>query len=130
MADLFSTLGSNAQRAKHDKFNFGTPEVYPLVINRIDEGSWAGYADNGSDFYKVLNYLQGRGVEIYGVGEVDGNYFTVLTNWGKTPKDAGEEGPNNFDTDDLLASEINTLLNIGVTVWYGKIKGDDISYNC
>jgi len=130
MANLISTIGSNSTRAKHDTFNYGTPEVYPLVIERIDEGSWSGYADANSDFYKVLNYLQGRGVEIYGVGEVDDNYFTVLTNWGKTPKDAGEEGPNNFDTDALLEGEISTLLNIGVNVWYGKIQGDDISYNC
>ena len=130
MANLYSSIGQNAQKATHDTFNYGTPRVYPLVINRNDEGSWTGYADSGSDFFKVLNYLQGRGVEIYGVGEVNGNYFTVLTNWGKVPKDAGEENPDNEGSDALLEGEISTLLNIGVTVWYGKIQGDDISYNC
>jgi hypothetical protein len=128
--NLYSSIGQNAQRATHDTFNYGTPVVYPLVINRIDEGSWTGFANSGSDFYKVLNYLQGRGVEIYGVGEVDGNYFTVLTNWGKVPKDAGEEAPNNAGTAALLEGEISTLLNIGVNVYYGKIIGDDIQYNC
>ena len=130
MADLYASIGQNAQRVKEDTFNYGTPEVYPLVIQRVDEGGWGDYSANGSDFYKVLNYLQGRGVEIYGVGEVNGDYFTVLTNWGKVPKDAGEDQPDNEGTDALLQDEISTLLNIGVNVWYGKIVGDDISYNC
>jgi hypothetical protein len=131
MANLYSSIGQNAQKATHDTFNYGTPRVYPLVINRNDEGNWTGFADSGSDFFKVLNYLQGRGVEIYGVGEVDGTYFTILTNWGNVPKDSGNDlEPNNSDDIDLLQNEISTQLNIGVNVYYGKIKGDDISYNC
>jgi len=130
MSNLYSSIGQNAQKATEDTFNYGTPRVYPLVINRNDEGDWTGYADSGSDFFKVLNYLQGRGVEIYGVGEVNGTYFTILTNWGNVPKDAGEENPDNEGTDSLLEGEISTLLGIGVDVYYGKIKGDDISYNC
>jgi hypothetical protein len=131
VANLYSSIGQNAQKATHDTFNYGTPRVYPLVINRNDEGSWTGYADSGSDFFKVLNYLPGRGVEIYGIGDVIGNTFTILTNWGNVPKDANnDQEPNDEDDIDLLQNEISTQLNIGVDVYYGKIQGGDISYNC
>ncbi len=131
MPDIFSTEGVNAQRAKHDTFNYGTPAIYPLVIQRNDEGDFSGHENNGSDFYKVLNYLQGRGVEIYGVGEVSGNTFTVLTNWAKVPKDEGNsQEPNDNGDIDLLQDEISTLLSIGVNVFYGKIRGSGISYDC
>jgi hypothetical protein len=131
MADLYSSIGQNAQKVTHDTFNYGTPRIYPLVIIRIDEGDWTGYASTGSDFYKVVNYLQGRGVEIYGIGEVSGTVFTILTNWGKVPKDSNNsEEPNDDDDIDLFATEISTLLSIGVDVYYGKIQGSSISYNC
>jgi hypothetical protein len=131
MPDLFSTVGVNAQRVTPDTFNYGTPRIYPLVIIRNDEGDWTGYADNGSDFYKVINYLQGRGVEIYGIGEIDGTIFTILTNWGNVPKDDGDsQEPNTNDDIDLLENEISTLLNIGVNVEYGKIVGNNINHNC
>jgi hypothetical protein len=131
MADLYnSDLGRNAQKITHDTFNYGTPRIYPLVINRTDEGDWDGYAESGSDFFKVLNYLQGRGVEIYGVGEVSGTYFTILTNWGNVPKDANDtQEPDEYADIDLLQNEISTLLNIDVKVWYAKIVGDDIHYD-
>jgi hypothetical protein len=131
MANLYSSIGQNAQKVAEDTFNYGTPAVYPLVINRNDEGNWAGHADSGSDFFKVINSLQGRGVEIYGIGEVSGTVFTILTNWGKVPKDSNNsEEPNDDDDIDLFATEISTLLSIGVDVYYGKIQGSSISYNC
>ncbi len=130
MANLYSSIGQNAQKATHDTFNYGTPRVYPLVIVRNDEGDWTGYADSGSDFFKVLNYLQGRGVEIYGVGEVSGNVFTVLVNWEKMPKDAGEDDPDVATELGLFEDEVNALLGIGCNFEYGKIIGGNISYNC
>ena len=130
MANLYSSIGQNAQKATHDTFNFGTPRIYPLVFIRNDEGDWTGYADSGSDFFKVLNYLQGRGVEIYGVGEVDGIYFTILTNWGNVPKDDGNNPEPDDESDiDLLQDEISSQLSIGVRVYYAKIRGDDIIYD-
>jgi hypothetical protein len=104
MADLYTTtpqgmtsqFGANAQKATHDTFNYGTPRIYPLVFIRNDEGDWTGYASSGSDFFKVINYLQGRGVEIYGIGEVDGSQFSIFVNWEKTPKDAN----NNQDIEE------------------------------
>jgi hypothetical protein len=130
MPDLYSSIGQNNQKVTEDTFNYGTPEVYPLVINRNDEGDWTGYADSGSDFFKVINYLQGRGVEIYGIGEVSGTVFTILTNWGKVPKDEGNsQEPNDTSDIDLLMDEISDLLSIGVNVYYGKIRGGDIIYN-
>jgi hypothetical protein len=131
MPDLFSTSGVNAQKISHDTFNYGTPAVYPLVIVRNDEGDWTGYANSGSDFYKVVNYLQGRGVELYGIGEVSGTTFTILTNWAKVPKDANNsQDPSDEGDIDLLQDEISELLSIGVNVFYGKIRGGDISYDC
>jgi hypothetical protein len=125
-----SGQGVNNKKVTHDTFNYGTPEVYPLVINRNDEGDWTGFADNNSDFHKVLNYMQGRGVEIYGIGEVSGSVFTILTNWGKVPKDEGNsQEPNDTSDIDLLQDEIDDLLSIGVNVFYGKIRGGDIIFN-
>jgi hypothetical protein len=133
MPSLYSqtAFAKNTQKVTEDTFNYGTPRVYPLVINRNDEGNWAGYADSGSDFFKVINYLQGRGVEIYGIGEVSGTVFTILTNWGNVPKDANNDQEPNDESDiDLLQDEISNLLSIGVDVYYGKIQGSSISYNC
>jgi len=129
MPDLFSTSGVNAQTLRHDTFNYGSPAVYPLVL--VHGTSWSGHAEPGSDLYKVINYLQGRGVEIYGIGQVSGNEVTVLTNWGKVPKDDGDnQEPDDTSDIDLLTNEISTLLSITCRVWYGKIQGSNISYDC
>jgi len=131
MADLYnSDLGRNAQKITHDTFNYGTPRIYPLVIQRYDEGDWTGYADSGSDFFKVLNYLQGRGVEIYGVGEVSGVYFTILVNWDKMPKDSNDTQEPDIGTEiALFEDEVNSLLGIGCNFEYAKIVGDTLVYN-
>jgi hypothetical protein len=130
MPDTYSSVGQNARKIKEDTFNYGTPAVYPLVIERNDEGDWTGDADSGSDFYKVVNYLQGRGVEIYGIGEISGTRFTILTNWEKVPKDAGNsQEPDDSSDIDLLQDEISSELSIGVRVFYGKIRGGDIIFN-
>jgi hypothetical protein len=139
MADLYSVtpqgmtsqFGANAQKATHDTFNYGTPRIYPLVFIRNDEGDWTGYASSGSDFFKVINYLQGRGVEIYGIGEVSGSQFSIFVNWEKTPKDDGDDQePNANDDIDLFEDEISTLLSIGVNIEYGKIIGGALSNDC
>jgi hypothetical protein len=123
-------LGGNTRKTKHDTFNYGTPRIYPLVFIRNDEGDWTGYADSGSDFHKVVNYLQGRGVEIYGIGEVSGGTFSIFVNWEKTPKDAGQEEPADTGDLDLLQDEISTLLNIGLAIEYGKIQGGALDNDC
>jgi len=129
MANLYSSIGQNAQKIAHDTFNYGTPRVYPLVLVHGD--SWTGHADANSDLYKVINYLQGRGVEIYGIGQVSGSEVTVLTNWGNVPKDANDnQEPDDTSDIDLLTNEISTLLGITCRVWYGKIQGSNISYDC
>ncbi len=134
MANLISTIGSNSTRIKHDTFNYGTPNIYPLVITRTDEGDWTGYANANSDFFKVVNYMQARGVEIYGIGEVSGTQFSILVNWNTLPQDntASENlgYPNIVNGDiDFMENEINSELSIGVTIYHGKIVADDISYN-
>ena len=127
--------GVNNKKSAHDTFNYGTPNIYPLVITRTDEGlDWTGYADNNSDFHKVLNYMQARGVEIYGIGEVSSTQFTVLVNWNTLAQDnsASENlGYPQIENGDLdyLENEIFNNLDISVTIYHGKIVADDIRYN-
>ena len=129
--EVATTLGGNTRKTKHDTFNYGTPRIYPLVIIRTDEGDWTGFANSDSDFHKVVNYLQGRGVEIYGIGEVDGSQFSIFVNWEKTPKDAeDDQEPNDEDDIDLFENEISTLLSIGVNIEYGKIIGGALANDC
>jgi hypothetical protein len=130
MANLYATLGQNNQKVTHDTFNYGTPRIYPIVVVRTDEGDWTGYASSGSDFFKVVNYLQGRGVEVYGIGDVSGTAFSIFVNWEKMPKDAGEEDPNDTAELNLLMTEIQDKLSIGVRIDYGKIIGEALSNNC
>ena len=136
MPDLYSqtAFAKNAQKVTHDTFNYGTPNIYPLVITRTDEGDWTGYSNTGSDFFKVVNYMQGRGTEIYGIGEVSGTQFTIFVIWNSLPQDnTADENlgyPNIADGDlDYMENEINSQLNIGVTIYHGKVVADDINYN-
>ena len=132
MPDLYSNtaLAGNARKTNADTFNYGTPRIYPFVIVK-NSGNWNDHADSNSDFHKVITYLQGRGVEIYGIGEISGDTFTILTNWGTATKEwNNSQEPNNYDDNDLLQNEINELLGISLRVWYGKIQGNNISYNC
>jgi hypothetical protein len=129
MAETYTSVGQNARKLKHDTFNYGTPRVYPLVL--VHGTNWDGHADSNSDLYKVITYLQGRGVEIYGIGDVSNDEVTILANWDKIPKDANDsEGPNDTSDIDLLTDEINSLLGITCRVWYGKIQGNSINYDC
>ena len=129
--EVATTLGGNTRKTKHDTFNYGTPRIYPLVIIRTDEGDWTGHADSDSDFHKVINYLQGRGVEIYGIGDVSGTNVSIFVNWEKTPKDDGDDQePNDNDDIDLFEDEISDLLSIGVNIEYGKIIGGALANDC
>jgi hypothetical protein len=126
--------GVNNKKSTHDTFNYGTPNIYPLVITRTDEGNFTGHELNNSDFHKVLNYMQTRGVEIYGIGEVSGTQFTVLVNWNTLAQDNTDDEnlgyPNIADGDlDYLENEISNALGISVTIYHGKIVADDIGYN-
>jgi hypothetical protein len=130
--EVATTLGGNTRKTKHVTFNYGTPRIYPLVIIRTDEGDWTSHADSDSDFHKVINYLQGRGVEIYGIGDVAGTNVSIFVNWEKTPKDdvADEQEPNSDDFLDLFGTEISTLLSISVRIEYGKIEGGALANDC
>lgn len=139
MADLYSqaigstTFGANAKVTKHDTFNYGTPVIYPLVVQRTDEGDWTGYASSGSDFNKVMTVIQGR-AEIYGIGEIEGIYFTILVNWNSLAQDnTPSENTGSPQTDDgdldYLQTEIFNATGVDVRIHHGKIVGDDIDYN-
>jgi hypothetical protein len=141
MADLYSltpqgmtsTFGANAKKTTHDTFNYGTPKIYPLVVSRTDEGNWTGHASSGSDFHKVMTVIQSR-AEIYGIGEIENTYFTILVNWNTLAQDdnASENtGEPQTDSGDLdyLEDEIEDATGITVQVWHGKIVGSTIDFN-
>lgn len=130
MANLISTIGYNSNIARTDKFDFGTPQIYPLVVNRNDEGDWTGSNLPDSDYFKVLRTIQNR-AEIYGVGEISGTMFTLLVRWYTLAQDSGDSfEPNDEDDLGYLEQEISDSCGVGVNVWAGKIQGDNISYNC
>ena len=144
MADLYNqiirgdgvstyTFGQNSQKTTHSTFNYGTPKIYPLVVERVDEGSFTGHADSGSDFHKVVAVIQTR-AEIYGIGEVETTRFTILVNWNTLAQDnvanenTGEPQTDNGDLD-YLETEILNATGIDVQVWHGKIVGSEIDFN-
>lgn len=144
MADLYSqvirgdgvssyTVGANNRKTVHDTFNYGTPVIYPLVVQRTDEGDWSGHASAGSDFHKVMSVIQTR-AEIYGIGEVEGTGFTILVNWNTLAQDAtasentGEPEVDNGDLD-YLQTEIFNATGVDVRVYHGKIVGTEIDFN-
>ena len=140
MADLYSqvvrgdgvgsyTVGANARKTAQDTFNYGTPAIYPIVVIRTDEGDWTGHASAGSDFHKVVAAIQTR-AEIYGIGDVSGNQFSVFVNWNTMAQDDGEYEPNDNEQIDYLEAEILAATGIGVQVDAGKIVGGALSNDC
>jgi hypothetical protein len=132
-SDAGASLGANTRKTTEATFNYGTPNIYPLVITRTDESDWTGYADSNSDFHKVMTVIQSR-AEIYGIGEVSGTQFTILVKWNTLAQDdtASENTgyPQVVSGDlDYLETEVNDATGITVTIYHGKIEADDISYN-
>jgi hypothetical protein len=130
--EVATTLGANNRKTKHDTFNYGTPTIYPLVVSRTDEGSFTGHADANSDFHKVIAVIQNR-AEIYGIGEVENTYFTILVNWNTLAQDdlasenTGEPEVQAGDLD-YLENEIDDATGITVQVFHGKIVGSEIDF--
>lgn len=144
MADLYSqvvvgdgvstyTVGANNRKTTHGTFNYGTPKIYPLVLEREDAGNFTGHADANSDFHKVMAVIQTR-AEIYGIGEVENARFTILVNWNTLAQDATASentGEPNADAGDLdyLQTEIFNATGVDVRVYHGKFVGSEIDYN-
>ena len=130
--DAGATVGANSRKTKHDTFNYGTPKIYPLVISRTDEGNFTGHASANSDFHKVVAAIQTR-AEIYGIGEVETTYFTILVNWNTLAQDdlasenTGEPEVLAGDLD-YLEDEIFDATGITVQVFHGKIVGSEIDF--
>ena len=131
--DAGAAVGANTRKTTHDTFNYGTPRIYPLVVTRTDEGDWTNFANSGSDFHKVMAVIQTR-AEIYGIGEISGTQFSILVNWNTLAQDNDPDentGEPDVDVGDLdyLETEIDDATGIAVTIYHGKIVGDDIDYN-
>jgi hypothetical protein len=135
MPDLYSNtaLAGNTRKTAHDTFNYGTPVIYPLVVIRTDAGNFNNPGDSNSDFHKVMTVIQTK-AEVYGIGEISGNSFTVLVNWNTLPQDStanentGSPQITNGDLD-YLATEINNIHGIALKVWHGKLRGSSLVYN-
>ena len=125
--------GVNYKKTQDDFNNFGTPAIYPLVIERVDAGNFNNPRDNDSDFHKVMAVLQTR-MEIYSVGQVEGGNFTVLVNWNTLAQDATASentGSPNVDAGDLdyLQTEVFNATGVDLRIYHGKIVGTEIDYN-
>lgn len=124
--------GVNNKKTQHDFQNFGTPSIHPLVVRYNQVGDWTGHENNDSEFHKVMTILQTR-CEIYGVGEVDGDYFTLLVVDNTLAADAGDDRPggaNNYEDLDYLQAEVLAGCGVDVRIYNGKLRGDGITYNC
>ena len=121
--------GVNYKKTQQDFVNFGTPAIHPLVVLH-QTGSWTNPENNDSEFHKVMTILQTR-MEIYAVGQVSGNAFTLLVVDGTLAADSGDDrAPNNYEDLDYLASEISSGCGVSVRIFNGKIEGTNISYDC
>lgn len=116
----------------HDTVNYGTPKIYPLVIENTD-GNWTNFGDAGSNFQKVMAVIQSR-AEIYGIGEVENQYVTILVNWNTLAQDnntSENTGSPQVDTGDLdyLETEVFNATGVNVTIWHAKFVGSEIDFN-
>lgn len=130
--EVATTLGANARKTTHDTFNYGTPRIYPIVVNR-NAGNWNDYADSNSDFHKVMAVIQTR-CEIYGIGEIDPttSQFTLLVNLNTLVQDTNDydDVPNITDTISILGTEIQNATGIAVNVENGKIVNGSLLSDC
>lgn len=128
--EVATTLGANARKTQHDTFNYGTPGISPLVVQRLDEGDFSNSGNANSDFHKVMAVIQTR-AEIYGIGRIGGNFFTLLVRDDTLAADDGDDRAPNITEDlDYLEDEVFNATGIDCNIENGKIVSDGIDYDC
>lgn len=120
--------GVNYKKTQQDFVNFGTPAIHPLVIDK-SSGNWDNPEDNDSDFHKVMTILQTR-MEIYAVGQINADKFTLLVVDNTLAADDGNErAPTTVPDLDYLQNEVVNGCGVAVRIYNGKIVGTGIQYD-
>jgi hypothetical protein len=127
MADLYSTLGTNAKKT-FDSTQFGTRDLVFLQID-AQQDIETNYTASNSVFTELIQCLQQR-VEIYGVGIPDGQEVTVVVSRQSVPYADGEEADAGGNVS-VLQDMINASATFsGVNVFHGKMNGWIIQNDC
>jgi hypothetical protein len=144
MADLYSTLGSNARRIVPSS-TFGTPQLTSIILNTDGEtlpnGTeyWApndsdldnynpdsDFASPGSDVYFAVRAIQ-QYCEIFQVGGTsDSNYFTIIVRDSSIPYGPDQTFQSEGETVVALRDAVREALGgAQVLVYIGRITDDD-----
>ena len=144
MADLYSTLGSNARKIVPSS-TFGTPHLTSIILSTDEEtlpnGSnvWcpndedadnynpnSDFASPGSDVYLAVRAIQ-QYCEIFQVGgSSDSFYFTVIVRDSSIPYGPGQTFQSEGETVAALQTAVREALGgTAVLVTIGRITDDD-----
>jgi hypothetical protein len=144
MADLYSTLGSNARKIVPSS-TFGTPQLTSIILNTDSEtlpngsSAWcpndedldnyspdSDFGSPGSDVYYAVRAIQ-QYCEIFQVGgSSDSNYFTIIVRDSSIPYGEGQTFQSEGETVAALQTAVREALGgTAVLVTIGRITDDD-----
>jgi hypothetical protein len=123
-------LSPNDRKAQ-ESYAVGTRDLVFLQIevNCTTDNLETDYTASDSNFQRLLQVLQQR-IEIYGVGEPDGNKVTVIAARSTIPYAAGEEadaGGNVTALEDMIDASSYFASS---SVFQGQINGWSIENDC
>ncbi len=144
MADLYSSLGSNARRIVPSS-TFGTPHLTALILSTDGEtlpngsSAWcpndddlanyntdSDFASPGSDVYLAVRAIQ-QYCEVFQVGGTsDSSYFTVIVRDSSIPYGPDQTFQSEGQTVAALQTAVREALGgAQVLVYIGRITDDD-----
>lgn len=144
MADLYSTLGSNARKIVPSS-TFGTPQLTSIILNTDGETLpneteyWcpndedldnyspdSDFGSAGSDVYYAVRAIQ-QYCEVFQVGgSSDSNYFTIIVRDSSIPYGPGQTFQSEGETVAALQTAVREALGgTAVLVTIGRITDDD-----
>jgi hypothetical protein len=144
MADLYSSLGSNARRIVPSS-TFGTPQLTSIVLNTDGEtlpngsSAWcpndddlanynpdSDFASPGSDAYLAVRAIQ-QYCEVFQVGgSSDSSFLTVIVRDSSIPYGEGQTFQSEGQTVTALQTAVREALGgTAVLVYIGRITDDD-----
>lgn len=86
------------------------------------------YADSNSIYHKAVMALQTK-LELYGVGEPNGSWFTVIASAKTAPFAEGERNADkNVNT--ILRDLLESVIDSNITVFNTRLNGDTLENNC
>ena len=144
MANLYSSLGSNARRIVPSS-TFGTPHLTSIILSTDGEtlpngsSAWcpndddlanynpdSDFASPGSDVYLAVRAIQ-QYCEIFQVGgSSDSDYFTIIVRDSSIPYGPGQTFQSEGETVAALQTAVREALGgAEVLVYIGRITDDD-----